>query len=452
MFKNRVRTAALAGAIAVATGLSGFSAPAFAVDHTQQGGYQLEDGSAAAPVVAENFTENQLRDLTNQTAKYLKELQDDQSYETIVEHYLNLGDDGFDPSEEAAAATFAEARAKAHEELAFASENIQKARASVKYALEKDQIAEADWKAFVEALGVAVAELNPLIDKVNEENEHDANHFPQIANLGPVTIENAGIVYRELLKLKPIVDGQVELAGDWNIDIADGQYVTREHMKALLALQAAVDGKIEIVKPHYEKAVASNIEAQLSDVLVRQLFLERATAQRDTLRALKAWFSVVERYFELYQNNELVGDTTLRTLYREVTDNIWYGINVNLGFLADADEATEEYFLHWESDLADNDDEDQYWVEKREFALATYLKAYMNGIIWQEQLDRVELLDKSIIDARAAEIARLKAEAERIAKEEAEREAIRKALEAIAGTGETPAPAPGKASSFKLSS
>src|SRR5699024_11505610 len=122
--------------------------PAIAED-TQQGGYQNEDGSAAQDLVAKNVTEDQLRDLTNETADYLNKIQHKPTFRTLVNHYVNLGEPGFDPSEEAAAAAFAEARAEAEAELEKAAANIQEARASVAYALEKDKIATADWEAYV---------------------------------------------------------------------------------------------------------------------------------------------------------------------------------------------------------------------------------------------------------------------------------------------------------------
>ena len=75
MFKNRVRTAALAGAIAVATGVSGVAVPAFAEDTTatniQGGGFNEPDASLAKDVKAENVTEDQLLKLVGATHHYI---------------------------------------------------------------------------------------------------------------------------------------------------------------------------------------------------------------------------------------------------------------------------------------------------------------------------------------------------------------------------------------------
>ncbi|MDO5670450.1 MAG: S-layer protein PS2 [Corynebacterium sp.] len=445
MFQNRIRTAALAGAIAVATGISGLATPAFAVDTTQQDGYNNQDGSASAPVVAQNITENELRSLTDGTADYLYVFQNDPSFTEIVDEYINLGQDGFDPSEQAAQKAFDDARQVASAELATASANIQKARNSVAYALEKDQIAEADWKAFVKALNDFRAVINPLINDVNDKNTHVAPYFPVLETIPAADGANAVSVFRAIQALQAEVNRQFELAGDWNIDIQDGQYVNREHMIALENLKNAVDAGYPALKAAYDTAVASNREAQKSDVIVRQLYLERATAQRDTLRAVEAYFSVVARYIELFQNNEIVGETTLRTLYREVLHNIWHGIKFNVRDLQEADAATHEYHLAWESDLRDNDDEKFYFEQKLDFATKTYLKIFKNGRIWGEELERVELIDTGIKAEREAEAARLAAERAAVEQAEADRQALIDALKELADAqnpGTNPAPNP----------
>lgn len=416
MFKNRIRTAALAGAIAVATGVSGMAVPAFA--QTQQGGVTIEDGSAITQVTPENVTEDQLRTISDETAAYLATFQEGGDFRDIVEDYITLGEDGFDNSEEAARIAFDEARQNATAELATASQNYQQARNSVAFALEADQQAEADWNTFVNTLQAAATALNPLIDDVNEANTHVPTFEIIDALPADVTTENAVPTYRALQALKVLVDSQYELAGDWNIDEGDGQYVNRVHIQALEDLKNAVDPRLETATEAYDVARASNIEAQKSDVLVRQLYLERIAAQRDTLRGVEALFGVVARYVELYQNNEIVGDTTLRTLYREVLENIQSGILFNVEQLNAADEATEEYHLAWDSDLLNNDDEDQYWEDKLDFAVTTYQNIFANGAIWQEQLERVELLDSGIIADRE--------------QEQADREAAEEAAEAAA--------------------
>lgn len=452
MFKNRVRTAALAGAVALATGLSGFSVPAFAQD-TQQGGYQQEDGSAAADLVAKNVTEDQLKALTDETADYLNKIQNRPSFRTLVNHYVNLGEPGFDPSEEAAAAAFAEARAEAEAELAKAAANIQEARASVKYALEKDQIATEDWKAYVAALNAFRADINPLVETANAKKSHE--DFPVLPTISAADMHNARAVHGEINALLALIEDTYNKAADWSVDDAKKKYISREYMAALKALREAALAGAPAVEAAWETAKDSNVEAQLSDVLVRQLFLERATAQRDTLRVFKAWISVFQRYNELYQDNVLVGDSTLRTEYREILDDIHRGLLFNVGQLNKADAATVKYFLHWKSDRQNNNDGDyRIFKEHADFALKTYHNSLLNGAIWQEKLDRVELIDLG-----------LKADREAAAKAAADRERELKAAEELAAAQKAIADALAKdkvdggqsttkpgSSSFKLSS
>lgn len=455
MFKNRVRTAALAGAIAVATGISGMAVPAFAVEtNTQQDEFNIGDGSASAPVVPENITEGTLRTQTEATATYLDGFQNATGLRDIIEDYINLGTDGFDPSEQAAESAFQEARERATTELDIASQNVQDARNSVGFALEVDQQADADWQALVAALQTAANELNPLITAVNAaEDSIDVAPFgtPLDTLASPVTTENAVSVYRALLALQTRVDLQVETAGDWNIDQNSEQRINRNHASALEALQDAIGPRADSVREAYETAVDSNFEAQKSDVLVRQLYLERAKAQVNTLRIVQATFAVAERYLELYQDDVLVGDGVLSTEYREVLGNLATGLAQNLEWLNAADDAAEAGFLVWETDLANNDDGDyQIFVEKLDFATESYAKVLWNGAVWQEALKRVELIDQGIIDQVAADEAQ--AEAERIAAEEAARAAkeqadalkdIRDALAENPGNGNGTPPANG---------
>ncbi|MGP6174606.1 S-layer protein PS2 [Corynebacterium sp. A21] len=444
MFKNRLRTAALAGAVAVATGLSGLSIPAYA--QTQDGNFQEQDGSAAQPVSPQNISEAELRTQTDATASYLAGLQGATSLESVIEAYINLGGDGFDPSEGAAKVAFEEAKNEASAQLAISAQNILNARASVGFALEADRQAEADWDAFVAELNAVLGGLNILINDVNAANTHVPT-FVILPNLPAVATDATAVdVFKQLVELQITVNEQWDLAGDWNIDIADGEYVNRTHMAALEALKNSLDNDLESVTEAYEVAKASNREAQKSDVLVRQLFLERATAQRDTLRVVEAAFSVAERYIELFQNNELVGDSTLRTEYREVLFDIFNGLQMNLNWLEEADDAAVAGFLVWETDLLANDDEKQYFIEKVEFATATYAKIFINGWVWQEALERVELLDQNIIDdrnqAEADREAAEKAAAEAKELEEARIKALDDIAKALEDKNNTPAPTP----------
>ena len=103
MFNNRIRTAALAGAIAISTAASGVAIPAFAQETNPTfnitNGFNDADGSTVQPVGPVNHTEETLRDLTDSTGAYLEEFQYG-NVEEIVEAYLQVqaSADGFDPS------------------------------------------------------------------------------------------------------------------------------------------------------------------------------------------------------------------------------------------------------------------------------------------------------------------------------------------------------------------
>ena len=458
MFKNRVRTAALAGAVAIATGLSGFSVPAFAQDTTLLDGYNAADGSAAAPVVAENITEDELKAKTDATAEYLAPLHDPHlGFGKMVKGFvlpITPGTDGFDPSEEAAQLAFAAARDEVARQLNIAAGNIQDARNSVAYALEKDQIATADWEALVDALNAYRGVINPLIADVNLKNKtaHHEIELPEIDEIAKANKTNAYDIYQDVLALEAEVARQAEKFGIFSIDRARYDYVTREHTIAFDALEAAVTERAGDLKATFDKAIASNREAQRSDVLVRQLYLERATAQRDTLRLLEGFFSARARYIELFQQGVLNGDKLLATSYHEVLPLLWEGLEYNLEHLNKADDAVEEFHEGWPKDKATNDESEAYYKAKANFAKETYKKIFKNGDKWLEALQRVQAIDARLVAERQAELDRLEAERVAAEKAEADRQALLAILAKLSEKDEAPAPAPGKASSFKLSS
>lgn len=458
MFQNRLRTAALAGAIAVATGISGLAVPAFAVETTQNDGFNTADSSAAAAVAAKNVTEAQLRDKTDATTDYLSPLQNG-DLEAVLNDYLAVTDsaDGFDPSEEAAKAAFEAAQAEAGAQLATNSQVIQDARASVKHANDADDAATAAWDALVVALQDSADDINSLIRANNEANTHQGTFQLHDELATPVTRWNAIDAYESLLALQLDVDAQWKEAGIWNIDETDGEYVNRTHIATLEALKNKIDAEVAVATPKFDDALDKNREAQKSDVIVRQLFLERATAQRDVLRTVEATFSVAARYVELTQDDVLYNDGALSTEYRNVLDNLLTGLRANLDSLDEADKATEESFLIWESDLPNNDDGNENYHLKLEFASQTYANIRTTGTVWQEELNRVTLIDSGIIaesEALAAEQERLEEEraaakeaaaeqAENARKAAAAQEELNRLLAEIAAQkNETPAPAP----------
>nr|AAS20291.1 PS2 [Corynebacterium glutamicum] len=432
MFNNRIRTAALAGAIAISTAASGVAIPAFAQEtgtYNNTGGFNDADGSTIQPAPAVDHSEAELRDATDATGNYLAAFQSG-DIKAIVGAYIDAGVDGFDPSEEAIFKAFEAARDEATQQLAFSAETITKTRESVAYALKVDQEATEAYLAYRNALRGAATSINPLIDAANAANRTDGSEIEIYDNIflasdvftdGPLLLP----AYRELVALQTEVNEDLEWLGEFAIDNDADNYVQRYHIPAVEALKAEIDARLEAIEPLRADSAEKNRLAQKSDVLVRQLFLERATAQRDTLRVVEAIFATAARYVELYESDENVnveGDT-LRNHYVALLPTLFGAAFFNIDILDDADEAAELYYLHWNTDLGTNNEDLAYAEEKREFALLTYAKVFINGI-WQEEVKYVQNLD----DGARAEAARV--EAERLADEAYRAEQLRIAQEA----------------------
>lgn len=430
MFNNRIRTAALAGAIAISTAASGVAIPAFAQETAvTTNGFNDADGSTIQPAPAVDHSEAELRDATDATGNYLAAFQSG-DIEAIVGAYVDAGVDGFDPSEQAIFEAFEAARDEATQQLAFSAETITKTRESVAYALKVDQEATEAYLAYRNALRGAATSINPLIDAANAANRTDGSEIEIYDNIflasdvftdGPLLLP----AYRELVALQTEVNEDLEWLGEFAIDNDPENYVQRYHIPAVEALKAEIDARLEAIEPLRADSAEKNRIAQKSDVLVRQLFLERATAQRDTLRVVEAIFATAARYVELYESDENVnveGDT-LRNHYVALLPTLFGAASFNVGVLDTADDAAIDFYLVWDTDLATNDEDAAYAEEKRQFALLTYAKVFINGI-WQEEVKYVQNLD----EGARAEAARI--EAERLADEAYRAEQLRIAQEA----------------------
>lgn len=449
MFNNRIRTAALAGAIAISTAASGVAIPAFAQEtgtYNNTGGFNDADGSTIQPAPAVNHSEAELRTATDATGDYLADFQAG-DLEAIVGELIAATDDGFDPSEQAAYETFKAARERATQQLAFSAETITKTRESVAYALKVDQEATEAFLAYRNALR-QVGTINDRIADANAANRTDGSEI-EIYDALYFTTDISGDApllapaYKELKDLQAEVDADFEWLGEFAIDNNDDNYVQRYHIPAVEELKAAIDSLVDIVEPLRADAIAKNLEAQKSDVLVRQLFLERATAQRDTLRVIEAIFTTATRYVELYENAEDVNveGKTLREHYVALFPSLFFAAYGNIQILDEADDAAVDYYLDWETDLATNDEDVAYDEAKRDFAILTYAKIFLNGN-WQEKVKYVQNLDSAARqEAADREAARLadeayRAEQLRIAQEAADaQKAIADALAKEAENG-----------------
>ena len=367
MFKNRVRTAALAGAIAVATGVSGVAVPAFAedtnVNSIQGPEFNKPDASKAEDAKSENYTEKQLLDLTDATDKFIQSYN---QYQDLYPKVAALAGDGVDISEEQEYKDFQEFANKTTEQLAQAEKNVQAARASVAYALEKDKAADAAWNNYEEkafdynvtvtnVTGVKNGGNNPHGDK---GSQYETDEYKQ-AGLLATDIAKANAYLREAnggqsVEIKDDNDqpmGTMDLtapnlkeidpnnfwstektpkdnlekfedaikeyklrlayAGDRAADKTPGNYIPRDYIGYLETVISDAEMLYEQLKADTaavtearDAAREASRESQKSDVLVRQGLLDRAWAQVYVLRPMEAQFAIGARVLELYESGE----------------------------------------------------------------------------------------------------------------------------------------------------
>ena len=368
MFKNRVRTAALAGAIAVATGVSGVAVPAFAEDTTttniQGGGFNEPDASLAKDVEAKNVTEAELRDRVAATDHYIV---NNNQFRELYEAAAAANTDGLDRSEQADHKAYQAAANEATKQLAQAEKNVQDARASVAYALENDKGADKAWANYEEKafdynntvtniaggkrypkdgndagkLGLLESDLNKANAFVsNKVNDEDKSNLPPLEapKLNPVDPEDFKSVQdtpEENIKIfKKTIETykeRLDYAGWRNADKNENSYITRDYVPLLEQLIADAEMLLEQLKEDgaaLEEARKAALEAsrgaQGADILVRQGYLDQAHAQVRVLRAMEAEFAIGARVLELRESDDngtvvVNGEQkTLREAYAEL--------------------------------------------------------------------------------------------------------------------------------------
>lgn len=422
---NRIRTAALAGTIAVATGVSGaVTVPAMAQD-----GWNEQDASQIL-TGGENITEEQLQERTNAVAKGINSLN--------TEDLLRVND----PSEAAIGAEFQRQSGILKGLLEQSDANISDARASLAYALQVD----ADYEAARKALADYTAAANTVDVTVTGANEDGSDETytitkadfeavkaeakaiaPQVKALNKIlddaieAIQEAGvedeaqIAELESFKLPEIAeDGSnvVEIATLLSalIDRAalaedateDSSVVYRNWVKAA----APLEGKLGTIVPLLEQLEknreakiaelqadvrAKGIIAQQSDAPVRSYYLQRAIAQRDFLRWLDAQFVMYARLAELYksdQNKVVTVDgktTTLRAFYAEKLNEIQL-----LGLNPFNDEALENVFNEDDNKALAIEVAQDYDALAAETAA---LNNFMENFQWQETVALAQAID-----------------------------------------------------------
>lgn len=451
MFKNRLRTAALAGAIAVATGISGMAVPAMAQNVNNGDHFNQQDGSA--PQTGENRTEIELEAATAAITSFLESERGARI--DVRGAYLDAfseshTDDVLDPSEQNIKAAFDLRLSEITERLATASKNVADARASVRYALDADEAAVQAYDNlddFMTGLNATqIAALNALIQKINDENLSALDDLTLLSN--PSNAQEALRLERELSV------HELWIGNHPNADESEENYISRNHQLAIDALRDSALGSelFELVRTARDAAEHS----QRSDVLVRQLLLEQATAQVQVLRAIQADYNVVARFVDLYENDaayedQAAGWKTLRQLYRETLSVTDSAVNQNLIWVDEINVLVNAGFISWETDLGNMDEYTAYQAARLAEATELNEKLLINAD-WQNAAAKAALLDSAFSNESAAaaeeEAAKQAEEAKKAAEEaEAQRKAeadrLAKILEELAKQKDqdnTPAP------------
>ena len=425
MFKNRVRTAALAGAIAVATGVSGVAVPAFAEDTTatniQGGGFNEPDASLAKDVKAENVTEDQLLKLVGATHHYII---NNNEFRELYEAAAAANTDGLDRSEQADHKAYQAAANEATKQLAQAEKNVQAARASVAYALQNDKAADQAWANYEEKafdynntvtnivgdkkgtgvgnqntpgndeykhFGLLKSDLdktNGIENKLNDESKFDKSKHPDLVvpNLEQIDPEDFASVqntpkanikkFEDMIK---VYKERLDYTGWRNADKTQDDYITRDYIPMVETLIADAEMLLEQLKADSaaleearQAALAASRESQKTDILVRQGFLDQANAQVRVLRAMEAEFAIGARELELREagdNATVVIDGQQVTLRKAYADLIAHGH----GIVSDAKDYNYEVyktqilkaeeFKAWATDEA-NFDGNRIWAPK----------------------------------------------------------------------------------------
>lgn len=465
MFKNRIRTAAIAGIAALATGLSGIAVPSIATAQTNSqdvapgapAGEYWEDNDASAAFDASpvNHSEDDLKLLTDETQNFI----DNEADNTWNSLHTNLD---FDASEEA----IAERLRVIHEDILEAqqenSDAIKRVREAIAFAYQQDLEATEAWQAVVDrayeinqeivaldqapraasqadaGLGeinyvpkggteadakpldeFAAGEYYTIVELINYYADRDG--FTGISDEDAADLEDLGEnpsdievrdFYRALLNFTSTFHNVYNNTGEFMADggtLEDGNRYSRHAVEAIVEFYDEIQGYKSDLDALIDTSARESREAQQSDVLVRQGFLQRALAQRDVLRNAEGSVLALARYAELYNDPTLTLDgTLLSTEYRRVQDRLAQSLEANLELLDGINENVLAAWDIWERDLYSNADatdiregiEDDWnfaLVEERlNLSTELYENLVANGVAWREALNRVIALENAV--------------------------------------------------------
>ncbi|SDR68228.1 hypothetical protein [Corynebacterium timonense] len=321
MFKNRVRTAALAGAIAVATGVSGLAVPAYA----QQGGtgHNVEDGSKPGagenqqnqPPVGEVLAANKLRDDANKN-------------EAAIKAHVFLPVRPFAESLPIEAETKAKFDAKEQQATALLTasvKNLNDINVTLKDIEEQIKKANDAWRAYADATTLTAAERQELRD-LAVRVKAPADIIEKIDALDVVTAKPGDENYIEQIfdistspdsrqKVYELVDTVTgyQRTDEGTEEELDQSKAVSQVAKQLFTFLDGWDDRNKLWKRANELTADAN---DRNVAVVREAFTNAQENVR-AARLLVAYYSTAARWVDLYNKDTLLSneERTLRTEY-----------------------------------------------------------------------------------------------------------------------------------------
>ncbi|AQQ16072.1 hypothetical protein CGLAU_10690 [Corynebacterium glaucum] len=363
MFKNRVRTAALAGAIAVATGVSGLTVPAYAEDgttHQTDNGQHVADGSKAG-------NGDNLQNIAPvgqvKAADALKKAANDDKAAIDAHKTADYSQYQDQPIE-----AEAQAKAEAHEAeatklLTNAVATLNDINATLKDVEAQTAAAEAAWAKYADAVTISDSEKATLVElaknpatpepvrtAVNDvwtltAKPGDDDYYEQVTLVAPKVIE-----------LAEVLDNAIkENYGKTDKELVDELNATTAISNQLNTYLTGFDNRNAL----YKEAIRLTNEATNRNIVdIKEAY---AVAQSNVRKArtIQAYYGLVVRWLDLYENDTILGNeqSTLREEYRKV--------------------------------LFDNAN-----PKGEARSLEFYAKSDRDGLAWENPVQRVRLLDK----------------------------------------------------------
>lgn len=427
MFKNRVRTAALAGAIAVATGVSGLTVPAIAQEAgttNQTGnGTNLADGSKTDGNVlnpTNRVPEVPATDVHTELEKRASDIKTWINKNEPADELIDYGQN-FQKPEQTRIDEIAKHQTAVTEELRIASELLGDIEANIDIAKAQAAAAKAAWKAYAESVALNADEA----DKVNafiKDNDLTKYGFSYSKlNAANNNIEDARQLNDDGTRAKGGLLGQIAEASR---KVAQNDNGNKADAAALAELDALVrsflTGDPDALRT---EAIKKTGEAERRNVTALEDLYPEVMAQVRTLRLTQAYYDVAARYYGLYEDDTLRDNekNTLRAEYLSLLDG-------------SADDLKYGLYTQTKNALIDFDDDSKF-------------QDVAKSRDWEVQVSRVRSEDlKYRNDAATEAEARQRIEEERKANEEY-RQKLEKALADIAAAlaaqqaaKETPAP------------